>query len=75
MFLLLFSFWELHTRTPMLDLRVFKNPRFSAASGVLTLTTFALYGSVFLLIQYFQFVLGYSPLKAGRAGDAGGRSG
>jgi EmrB/QacA subfamily drug resistance transporter len=64
-FLLLFSFWELHTSTPMLDLRVFKNPRFSAASGVLTLTTFALYGSVFLLIQYFQFVLGYSPLKAG----------
>jgi MFS family permease len=32
---------------------------------VLTLTSFALYGSVFLLIQYFQFVLGYSPLEAG----------
>ena len=40
-------------------------PRFSAASSVLTLTSFALYGSVFLLIQYFQFVLGYSPLEAG----------
>ena len=60
-----FAFWELHTREPMVDLRVFRNPRFSAASGVLTLTSFALYGSVFLLIQYFQFVLGYSPLEAG----------
>jgi EmrB/QacA subfamily drug resistance transporter len=60
-----FAYWELHTKEPMIDMRVFRNPRFSAASGVLTLTSFALYGSVFLLIQYFQFVLGYSPLEAG----------
>ena len=60
-----FGYWELHTSDPMIDLRVFRNPRFSAASSVLTLTSFALYGSVFLLIQYFQFVLGYSPLEAG----------
>ena len=61
----LFAWWETHTKEPMIDVRVFRNPRFSAASGVLTLTSFALYGSVFLLTQYFQFVLGYSPLKAG----------
>jgi EmrB/QacA subfamily drug resistance transporter len=60
-----FAWWETHTDEPMIDVRVFRNPRFSAASGVLTLTSFALYGSVFLLIQYFQFVLGYSPLEAG----------
>lgn len=60
-----FAWWETHTVEPMIDVRVFRNPRFSAASGVLTLTSFALYGSVFLLIQYFQFVLGYSPLEAG----------
>jgi EmrB/QacA subfamily drug resistance transporter len=60
-----FAWWETHTKEPMIDVRVFRNPRFSAASGVLTLTSFALYGSVFLLIQYFQFVLGYSPLEAG----------
>jgi EmrB/QacA subfamily drug resistance transporter len=63
--LALFAFWELHTREPMIDLRVFRNPRFSAASAVLTLVSFALFGSVFLLLQYFQFVLGYSPLEAG----------
>jgi Na+/melibiose symporter-like transporter len=61
----LFAWWETHTAEPMIDVRVFRNARFSAASAVLTLTSFALYGSVFLLIQYFQFVLGYSPLEAG----------
>jgi EmrB/QacA subfamily drug resistance transporter len=60
-----FFAWELHTDYPMLDIRFFKNPRFSAASATITLTYFALFGSTFLLTQYFQFVLGYSPLKAG----------
>src|SRR6516165_5888599 len=60
-----FFAWELHTSHPMLDIRFFKNPRFSAASATVTLTYFALFGSTFLLTQYFQFVLGYSPLKAG----------
>jgi MFS family permease len=49
----------------MLDLHFFQNPRFSAASATITLTFFALYGSTFLLTQYFQFVLEYSPFKAG----------
>ncbi len=60
-----FIWWETHTTYPMLDVRFFKNPRFSAASATITLTYFALFGSTFLLTQYFQFVLGYSPLKAG----------
>jgi len=60
-----FAWWELHSAHPMLDIRFFKNPRFSAASATITLTYFALFGSTFLLTQYFQFVQGYSPLKAG----------
>src|SRR4029079_15012273 len=56
---------EPHYEHPMLDLRFFQNPRFSAASATITLTFFALYGSSFLLTQYFQFVLRYSPFKAG----------
>jgi EmrB/QacA subfamily drug resistance transporter len=64
-FLSLFVWWERHTPKPMLDLRVFKNPRFSAASATITLTQFSLYASTFLLTQYFQFLLGYSPLKSG----------
>jgi EmrB/QacA subfamily drug resistance transporter len=60
-----FFAWELRAPHPMLDIRFFKRPRFSAASATITLTYFALFGSTFLLTQYFQFVSGYSPLKAG----------
>jgi EmrB/QacA subfamily drug resistance transporter len=64
-FLASFIWWERHTSRPMLDIRVFKNPRFSAASATITLTQFAMFGSTFLLTLYFQFRLGYSPLKSG----------
>jgi Na+/melibiose symporter-like transporter len=60
-----FYLWERHTRTPMLDMNFFRNPRFSAASGSLMLTFFAMFGSLFLLTQYLQSVLGYSALEAG----------
>jgi EmrB/QacA subfamily drug resistance transporter len=64
-FLVAFAWWESHNPHPMLDVRFFRNPRFSAASGTITLTYFALFASTFLLTQYFQFILGYSPLKSG----------
>jgi len=64
-FFALFWVWELRCDRPMLDVRFFHNPRFSAASATITLTFFALFGSTFLLTEYFQFVLHYSPLKAG----------
>jgi MFS family permease len=49
----------------MLDVRFFRNPRFSAASATVTVAYFALFACTFLLTQYFQFRLGYSPVKAG----------
>lgn len=63
--LVAFVMWELRNPHPMLDVSFFANPRFSAASATITLVFFALFGSTFLLTQYFQFVLGYSPLKTG----------
>jgi len=60
-----FLWWELTYDSPMLNIRFFANPRFSAASGAITLTFMALFGTVFLLTQYLQAVLGYGPLKAG----------
>ncbi|HEY3722192.1 MAG TPA: MFS transporter [Acidimicrobiia bacterium] len=60
-----FVWWESHTDHPMLDVRFFKNPRFSAASSGIALLFFALFGSIFLLTQYLQFTLDYSPLAAG----------
>ena len=49
----------------MLDVSFFADPRFSAASGAITLAFFSLFGFIFLLTQYLQFVLGDSPLQAG----------
>ena len=60
-----FFVWEIRSDHPMLDLRFFENPRFSVASGAIAVTFFAMFGSIFLLTQYFQFVLGYSPLETG----------
>ena len=60
-----FVFWERHTDHPMLDVTFFANPRFSAASGSITVVFFAMFGSIFLLTQYFQFVLAYTPLQTG----------
>jgi EmrB/QacA subfamily drug resistance transporter len=50
---------------PLLDVRLFRNPRFSAASATIMVLFFALFGFLFLSTQYLQFVLGYSPSAAG----------
>ncbi len=60
-----FVAWERHTDHPMLDVRFFANPRFTAASTGVTMVFFALFGSAFVQTQYLQFVLGYSALEAG----------
>lgn len=57
--------WERRSPHPMLRMEFFRNPRFSAASAAIMLVFFALFGSVFLLTQHLQFVLGYTPLEAG----------
>jgi EmrB/QacA subfamily drug resistance transporter len=62
-----FLWWELKSRHPMLNLSLFKDKRFSIASGGMTLMFFAMFGIFFLLTQYFQLVLGYDALKAGVA--------
>ena len=56
---------ERRTRQPMLDVRLFANLRFSAASAAVTIAFFTLSGFIFLMTQYFQFVRAYSPLSTG----------
>ena len=56
---------EARSDRPMLDVSLFGNPRFSAASGSITISFFSLAGFTFLVTQYFQFVHGYSPLGTG----------
>ena len=56
---------ERRTSHPMLDVSLFRDRRFSAASGAVTVTFFALFGFIFLVTQYFQFVRGYGALSTG----------
>ena len=62
--LIAFIGWELRVKEPMLDLRFFRNPNFTAATVAITLVFFAMFGSYFLFTQYLQLVHGYSPLGA-----------
>jgi EmrB/QacA subfamily drug resistance transporter len=61
----LFAWRETTARDPMLDLRLFRDRRFSVASGGIALTFFAMFGTFFLSSQFLQLVLGLSALEAG----------
>jgi EmrB/QacA subfamily drug resistance transporter len=63
--LALFVLWELRAAEPMLPLRFFRNRTFTAANVASLLMFFGMFGSIFLLAQFFQTVQGYSPLQAG----------
>jgi len=56
---------ERSVRAPMLDVRLFANLRFTAASGAVTVAFFALFGFIFLITQYMQLLRDYSPLSTG----------
>ena len=60
-----FVAWERRAAHPMLEVGLFRNMRFTAASGAVTVSFFTLFGFIFLIAQYFQFVRGYSPLSTG----------
>jgi EmrB/QacA subfamily drug resistance transporter len=60
-----FVAFERRAEQPMLDLSLFRNPRFTAASASVAISFFALSGFIFLVTQYFQFVKGYGPLSTG----------
>jgi MFS transporter, DHA2 family, multidrug resistance protein len=65
--LAVFAWWQARRPDPMLDVRLFRNPRFAAASGAIALAFFGLFGFIFMITQYFQIVRGFSPLHAGLA--------
>ena len=63
--LAIFVAYELRARTPMLPMRFFRNRTFSGSNAASMLMFFGMFGSVFLLAQFFQTVQGLSPLDAG----------
>jgi MFS family permease len=60
-----FVAWEARSAEPMLPLRLFRSRTFTAANVVAMLMSFGMFGSIFLLAQFFQVVQHYSPLQAG----------
>ena len=60
-----FGWWERTCAEPMLDLAFFRDRRFSVSSGGIALVFFSMFGVLFLMAQYLQLVLGYSPLESG----------
>jgi len=61
----LFVLWELRAAEPMLPMRFFRNRVFALANLASLLMFFGMFGSIFLLSQFFQTVQGYSPLGSG----------
>src|SRR5262249_13518636 len=63
--LALFVLWELRAEAPMLPMRFFRNRVFTLANLASLLMFFGMFGSIFLLTQFFQTVQGYSPFGSG----------
>jgi EmrB/QacA subfamily drug resistance transporter len=61
----IFVLIERRVAHPMLDVSVFATRAFTAASMSVTVAFFALFGFIFLVTQYFQFIRGYGPLSTG----------
>lgn len=60
-----FAYWEVRVPYPMLDMHFFRNQRFVGAVAGALLVAFGMTGSLYLLTQHLQFVMGYGPLDAG----------
>jgi EmrB/QacA subfamily drug resistance transporter len=61
----LFVLWELRAPEPMLPMSFFRDRTFTLANVASILMYFGMFGSIFLLVQFFQTVQGYSPLASG----------
>ena len=60
-----FVAWERRAPAPMLPLRFFRNRTFALTNVATLLMSFGMFGSIFLLAQFFQTVQGFSPLQSG----------
>lgn len=65
LFLATFLGWERRAPHPMLPLAYFRSRGFSTANGVIFFQFVSLIGSLFMITQFFQIGLGYSPFQAG----------
>lgn len=62
-----FGFVEMRRRHPLLDVRLFRKPDFATGSATITVFFLALFGFFFVIMQYIQLVMGYSPIQTALA--------
>ncbi|MGQ4419488.1 DHA2 family efflux MFS transporter permease subunit [Streptomyces sp. SAS_269] len=60
-----FVLYSTRATNPMLPMRLFRSRAFSGINAASLLMFVGMFGSIFLLSQYMQGVLGYSPTEAG----------
>jgi EmrB/QacA subfamily drug resistance transporter len=58
-----FGFVEMRRRHPLLDVRLFRRPDFATGSATITIFFMAMLGFFFVIMQYTQLVMGYSPIQ------------
>jgi MFS family permease len=58
-----FGFVEVRRRHPLLDVRLFRRPDFATGSATITVFFMAMFGFFFVIMQYIQLVMGYSPIQ------------
>src|SRR5215216_6739740 len=63
--LVAFVAWEPRAPAPMLPMRFFRSRTFALANVSSLFMFFGMFGSIFLLSQFFQTVQGYGPLGSG----------
>lgn len=54
---------ELRQRFPLLDVRLFANPTFATGAATITVFFLSMFGFFYVVMQYMQLILGYSPIK------------
>src|SRR4051812_41604945 len=65
--LVAFGVRQTRSAVPMVDLRLYRDRRFSGASFAVAVMTVATGSTLFILSQYLQLVLGYSAFETGLA--------
>jgi EmrB/QacA subfamily drug resistance transporter len=62
-----FGFVQVRRRHPLLDVRLFRRPDFATGAATITIFFMAMFGFFFVMMQYVQLVMGYSPIKTAMA--------
>ena len=58
-------FWELHTKSPVIDVRMYKNFNFAVANLMMFFLGMLLFAGLVMMPQFLQTLMGYTAQSAG----------